>query len=102
MMRRMYASFREFYPFYLGEHSDRRCRSLHFLGSWLVIASIIVAIATRNPWWLVGAPVCGYGCAWIGHFMFEKNKPATFRHPVYSLMGDWMMFADVLRGRVRI
>ena len=101
-MRRMYASFREFYPFYLGEHSDRRCRRLHFLGSWLVIASIIVAIATRNPWWLIGAPVCGYGCAWIGHFAFEKNRPATFRHPVYSLMGDWVMFADVLRGRVRI
>jgi hypothetical protein len=102
MMRPMYASFREFYPYYLGEHGDRRCRRLHFLGSWLVIASVIVAIATRNPWWLVGAPLCGYGCAWIGHFAFEKNKPATFRHPVYSLMGDWVMFADILRGRVRI
>jgi len=98
----MYASFREFYPLYLGEHTDRRCRRLHFLGSWLVIASIVIAIATRNPWWLIGAPVCGYGCAWIGHFVYEKNKPATFRHPVYSLMGDWAMFADILRGRVRM
>ncbi|MDE2496332.1 MAG: DUF962 domain-containing protein, partial [Xanthomonadaceae bacterium] len=49
-----------------------------------------------------GAPVCGYGCAWIGHFVFEKNRPATFRHPLYSFTGDWVMFADILRGRVRI
>jgi hypothetical protein len=67
----MYGSFREFYPFYLGEHTDRRCRRLHFLGSWLVVASIAVAIATRNPSWLIGAAVCGYGCAWVGHFVFE-------------------------------
>jgi hypothetical protein len=98
----MYASFREFYPFYLGEHADRRCRRLHFLGSWLVIAFVVAAIATRNLWWLVGAPVCGYGCAWVGHFVFEKNSPATFRHPIYSFMGDWAMFADILRGRMRI
>jgi hypothetical protein len=102
MMSCMCASFREFYPFYLGEHSDRRCRRMHFIGSWLVIASIVTAIATRNPWWLLAAPVGGYGCAWIGHFVFEKNKPATFRYPLYSLMGDWVMFADILRGRVRI
>lgn len=98
----MFSSFREFYPFHLGEHRDRRCRRLHFFGSWLVIASVVVAIATRNPRWLVGAPVCGYGCAWGGHFAFEKNKPATFRHPLYSLMGDWVMFAQVLRGKVTI
>lgn len=97
-----YDSFREFYPFYLGEHTDRRCRRMHFLGSWLVIVALVVAALTRNPRWLVAALLCGYGCAWIGHFAFEKNKPATFRYPVYSLMGDWMMFADILRGRVRL
>lgn len=102
MMRVVYASFREFYPFYLGEHADRRCRRMHFLGSCLVLASVVVAIALRNPWWLVAAPLCGYGCAWIGHFLFEKNRPATFRHPLYSLMGDWVMFADILRGRIRL
>ncbi|HEX7369448.1 MAG TPA: DUF962 domain-containing protein [Rhodanobacteraceae bacterium] len=101
-MRSMYASFREFYPFYLGEHADRRCRRLHFVGSCLVIAFILVAIAMRNPWWLVGAPVSGYGCAWVGHFAFEHNRPATFKYPLYSLMGDWRMFADVLRGRVKL
>lgn len=98
----MYASFREFYPFYLNEHSDRRCRRMHMLGSCLVIAAIVVAIATLNPWWLLAAPVAGYGCAWVGHFVFEKNRPATFRHPLYSFMGDWVMFVDILRGRVRI
>jgi hypothetical protein len=98
----MYANFREFYPFYLGEHADRRCRRMHFLGSWLVIATLVVAVATANGWWLVAAPACGYGCAWIGHFAFEHNKPATFRYPLYSLLGDWVMFADILRGRVRL
>ena len=102
MMRRMYASFREFYPFYLGEHADRRCRRMHFVGSWLVIASVVLAIAAGNAWWLAAAPVCGYGCAWIGHFVFEGNKPATFRYPVYSLMGDWVMFAQALRGKVKV
>lgn len=98
----MYGSFREFYPFYLGEHSDRRCRRMHFIGSWLVIASVALAIGTRNGWWLIGAPLCGYGFAWIGHFVFEKNRPATFTHPFYSLMGDWVMFAQALRGRIRV
>ena len=102
MMRRMYRSFREFYPFYLGEHADRRCRRMHFLGSWLVIAFLVVAIVTRHAWWLIGMPVAGYGCAWIGHLAFEGNRPATFRHPWYSLMGDWVMFAGILRGRIRL
>ena len=73
---------------------------MHFLGSWLVIAAIVAAILTRDAWWLIAAPACGYGCAWIGHFAFERNRPATFAHPLYSLMGDWKMFADILRGRM--
>lgn len=97
-----FASFREFYPYYLGEHTDRRCRRLHFIGSWLVIASLVLAIALRNPWWLAGVPLCGYGFAWLGHFVYEKNRPATFRHPLYSLIGDWVMFGQALRGKVSI
>jgi hypothetical protein len=97
-----FASFREFYPFYLGEHANPMCRRLHFVGSWGVLALIGVAIATGNAWWLLGALVCGYAFAWVGHFFFEHNRPATFKHPVYSLMGDWVMFADILRGRVRL
>ncbi|MBS0431985.1 MAG: DUF962 domain-containing protein [Proteobacteria bacterium] len=101
-MSRGFTTFRDFYPFYLGEHRDRRCRRLHFAGSWLVIACAGAAIASRNAWWLLAALFCGYGCAWIGHFAYEKNRPATFRHPLYSLMGDWVMFVDILRGKVRL
>lgn len=98
----MFHSFHEFYPFYLDEHADPRCRRMHFAGSWLVIAAFAVALFSWNAWWLLAAPLCGYGCAWIGHFAFEHNRPATFRQPVYSFMGDWQMFADILRGRVRL
>lgn len=95
-----FATFRDFYPFYLGEHADMRCRRLHFAGSLVVLAAIALAITTGAWAWLWLAPVGGYGFAWIGHFVFEKNRPATFRHPLYSLMGDWVMFWDILRGRV--
>jgi hypothetical protein len=95
-----FASFRDFYPFYLGEHANRTCRRLHFVGSSLVLGCVVAAITTANPWWLAAAPVAGYGFAWIGHFFFEHNRPATFRHPVYSLMGDWVMYRDMLTGRI--
>jgi hypothetical protein len=100
-MSTRFASFRDFYPFYLGEHSDRTCRRLHFIGTGLVILTLVYAIVTAT-WallWLL--PVVGYGFAWIGHFFFEKNKPATFKHPVYSLIGDFVMFRDILVGRIR-
>lgn len=97
-----YASFRDFYPFYLGEHRNRTCRRLHFIGSCLVLVVIGVAIVSRDARWLWLAPVAGYGFAWLGHYAFEKNRPATFKHPLYSLAGDWVMFWDVLRGRVPI
>ncbi len=97
-----FASFREFYPYYLGEHADVRCRRLHFAGSWVVLLVVVVAVVSGDAWWLVLAPVAGYGFAWVGHYVFEKNRPATFTHPLYSLMGDWRMFWDILRGRVRL
>jgi hypothetical protein len=96
-----FSSFREFYPYYLGEHVHPTCRRLHFVGSCGVLACIAIAIARANPWWLLAALFCGYGFAWIGHFFFAHNRPATFRHHVYSLIGDWVMFADILRGRIR-
>ncbi|MBL8528280.1 MAG: DUF962 domain-containing protein [Burkholderiales bacterium] len=95
-----YRSFAQFYPFYLSEHRNRTCRRLHFVGSALVLVVIAAAIATRDPLWLIAAPVVGYGFAWVGHFAFEKNRPATFKHPLYSLMGDWVMFRDMLSGRI--
>lgn len=95
-----FTTFAEFYPFYLSEHRNRVCRRLHFSGSLIVIAAIIAAMVTRNAWWLLAAPFGGYGLAWIGHFFFERNQPATFNHPFYSLLGDWVMFRDLLTGRL--
>ena len=101
-MSRRFASFREFYPFYLSEHANRVSRRLHFIGSCGVLALLAMAIVRHNAWWLLVALLCGYGFAWVGHFFFEKNRPATFQHPFYSFAGDWRMFWDVLRGRVRL
>ena len=102
MSTRRFASFSEFYPFYLDEHSHPVSRRLHFAGSLGVLCFVAAAFAMRDARWLIGAPLCGYGFAWLGHFVFEKNRPATFRHPIYSLMGDWVMFKDILTGRVRL
>jgi len=100
-MSNSFSSFRDFYPYYLSEHSDRRCRLLHFVGTFLVLVAFVLGVFV-SPWWLLAMPLFGYGFAWIGHFAFEKNRPATFKHPIYSLIGDWVMFADILRGRIRI
>ena len=97
-----FETFAQFYPFYLGEHASRACRRLHFIGSLGVLALVALAVLSGNAWWLLLAPLIGYGCAWMGHFYFEKNRPATFTHPWYSLLSDWRMFADILRGRVRL
>ena len=96
-----FASFREFYPFYLSEHSNRTSRRLYFVGSCLALALVATAIVQRNAWWLLAALVAGYAFAWVGHFFFEKNRPATFKHPFYSFAGDWVMFKDILTGRIR-
>ena len=97
---RRYASFREFYPFYLTEHSRSGTRRLHFAGTFLVLLTLVYALASgRWPLlWLV--PLFGYGFAWVAHFFVERNRPATFQYPLYSLAGDFRMFADILRGRV--
>lgn len=97
---RRFSSFREFYPFYLSEHANRTSRRLHFIGSALVLVLLGLAVARRDAWWVLAALACGYGFAWTGHAFFEKNRPATFRHPVYSFLGDWVMFGDILRGRI--
>nr|WP_273250995.1 Mpo1-like protein [Marinobacter psychrophilus] len=98
---KIFHSFTEFYPFYLNEHRNRTCRRLHFIGSSLVLAAIVWVAVSGNLLWLLALPVIGYGFAWVGHFGYEKNRPATFRHPLYSLMGDWVMFKDMLTGRIR-
>lgn len=95
-----FASFEEFYPWYLSEHSNRTCRRLHVVGTGLAIATTAYAVTTGRWSALLLAPVFGYGFAWVGHFVFEKNKPATFKHPLYSLRGDFRMFADVVTGKI--
>lgn len=98
---RRFDSFRDFYPYYLGEHADPTCRRLHFVGSSLVLGCLVMVLRSGQWQWLLGALLCGYGFAWIGHFFFEKNRPATFSYPFYSLAGDWVMFKDMLIGRIR-
>lgn len=100
-MATTYRSFREFYPFYLNEHRNATCRRLHFVGSSLVL--VVLAYGLWRGSWLAApaALVVGYGFAWVGHFFFEKNRPATFRYPLYSFVGDWVMFRDILVGRIR-
>ena len=94
-----FQSFAAFYPHYIHEHSNRTCRRIHVVGSALVLVVLAVAVVTLNPWWLLAMPVIGYGFAWVGHFFFEKNRPATFRYPLWSLMGDWRMFFETVSGR---
>jgi hypothetical protein len=95
-----YENFTAFYPVYLNEHSNRVCRQLHFAGSTLALLSLVLLAVTGNPWWLLAGIVCGYGFAWTGHFAFEKNQPATFQHPFYSFMGDWVMYWQMLTGQI--
>jgi len=96
-----FAHFRDFYPFYLSEHRDPTSRRLHVLGTGLVISIVLAAVATQRYFLLWSLPVVGYGFAWVGHFFFEKNRPATFKHPFYSLAGDFVMFKDVVTGKIR-
>jgi hypothetical protein len=94
-------TLREFYPYYLSEHQNATSRKLHFIGTGLLFVILIVAIFLGNFSLLFAIPIVGYGFAWVGHFFFEKNKPATFKYPLYSLASDFMLFFDLLRGKER-
>jgi hypothetical protein len=93
-----YKSFGEFYPFYISEHRNRTSRRLHVVGTGLVILCAAVGLVF-DAWLLIAVPFVGYGFAWVGHFFFERNRPATFTYPVWSLMGDFRMFFEVVMGR---
>ncbi|CAB0149802.1 hypothetical protein PSI9734_00381 [Pseudidiomarina piscicola] len=95
-----FSSFREFYPYYLVEHSNPQCRAMHYIGSSLVLVILAAVVLTQQWWWLIAIPVVGYGFAWVGHFFFQHNKPATFKHPWYSLWGDWVMYFEFLQRRL--
>jgi hypothetical protein len=99
-MEQRIESFAEFWPHYVHAHRHPVNRLLHYVGTTAGIGCVATAAITLNPAWLLAAPVAGYGCAWVGHFVFEKNKPATFRHPLWSFRGDFKMLALALRGRM--
>ena len=95
-----YTSFQSFYKYYLTEHADVRNRLLHFTGTFILIASFIAGIITLNWIFFAIIPVVGYGFAWIGHYFIERNKPATFTYPFYSLASDFVMFWHILTGQL--
>lgn len=97
-----FSSFSQFYPYYLSDHANPTCRRLHFIGSCLVLIVIAYAVISAQYVWLWSVPIIGYGFAWVGHFFYEHNRPATFKYPFYSLAGDWVMFKDILIGKVSL
>ena len=96
-----FGTFAEFYPFYLSEHSNQTSRRLHFVGTSIGFILIVSAILTRNPMLILYGVLQGYAFAWVGHFFFEHNRPATFKYPFYSFAGDWRMWADILTGKIK-
>jgi hypothetical protein len=95
-----YKNFKNFYPYYLTEHGDPTNRLLHFCGTFILIVCLVVGIIA-GKWWLFAIiPVVGYGFAWVGHFFIEKNKPATFTYPLYSLASDFVMFWHIITGQI--
>lgn len=91
-------TFEEFWPFYVREHSQKLTRQLHFVGTTLALGCAAGALLTRRRWLLLLAPVAGYGPAWISHFFVEKNRPATFQHPLWSLKADFVMWLKTIDG----
>lgn len=94
--RQTYKSFADFYPFYLDEHRHTVCRRLHVAGTSIGLALLLVAIATQAWWLVLVALVQGYAFAWVGHFFFEHNRPATFKYPIYSFIGDWRLWWETV------
>jgi hypothetical protein len=98
-MDKRFKTFEEFYPFYLKQHSNKICRLLHVIGTTIVFALAITAVYHNIPKLWVLVPIAGYGFAWGGHFFFEKNKPATFQYPLWSLTSDFKMYFEIISGK---
>jgi len=99
---RVFRSFDDFYPFYLSEHANRTSRRLHVVGTTIALALLVVALATQSWWLILLALVQGYAFAWVGHFFFEHNRPATFKYPGFSFMGDWRLWWEIVTGKIRL
>lgn len=98
-MEKRFQTLKEFYPYYLKEHQNPTCRALHFIGTGLLFIILFTCIWLSNYLLLISIPFVGYGFAWVGHYFFEKNKPATFQYPFFSLASDFLMFFDLLKGK---
>ena len=99
MKNKKYKNFNDFYPFYLSQHQNKWCRICHYIGSCFAIYFLVKAFVTLSLINLLYALIVGYAFAWVGHFFFEKNRPATFTYPWYSFLGDWRMFFRLITGR---
>lgn len=97
-----YQSFKEFYPYYLGEHQKTGTRIMHFLGTTLVFCWLILAAVYLNGWFILYAAISGYFFAWLGHFFIEQNKPATFQYPLWSLRSDFKLYFQILSGKEKL
>jgi hypothetical protein len=91
-MKRRLSSFEDFWPYYVAQHAHPANQALHFIATSMVLAIVAAAVTVGTPQWLLLIPVAGYGPAWVGHFFVEKNRPATFQHPLWSLRGDFRMY----------
>lgn len=101
-MEKRIKTYDEFYKFYLKEHSNKTNRLLHVIGTTIVLALVLTSVIHLNPYWLIFVPISGYGFAWIGHFFFEKNQPATFKYPLWSLKSDFKMYFDILNNKISL
>jgi hypothetical protein len=99
--QRKFATYDEFFAYYLREHSDHRNRILHAVGTLLGLAIVVAAFVFRHPVYALAWPVAGYGFAWIGHFLIEGNKPATYQHPLWSFISDFRMLWLMATGRLQ-
>jgi hypothetical protein len=99
-MDRRFTTYEEFWPYYVSQHLHPVCRALHLVGTTCVLAALLAGVL-ESRWWLLAMPLAGYGFAWVGHFFFEKNKPATFTYPFWSLRGDFRLYRLSLLGRMR-
>ena len=97
-----FRTFADFYPFYLGEHRDPLCRRMHFIGTSIAVVLLVAAVATGHGWLALVALIEGYAFAWAGHYFFEHNRPATFQYPLFSFMGDWRLWWDILQRKQRM
>jgi len=101
-MEKRYKNFKDFYPYYLSEHSHKTTKLLHFIGTSISLYFLFNFFRTFDFVYIIFSLLSGYGFAWVSHFFIEKNKPATFKYPFYSLIGDHLMFIEIIMGKHKI